>query len=103
MRIIKTINPMNSLSTVLSSIFLFTFRPNAPPAIPPTTMKIRVMTWKSGTLFVTREDKRLANWEKKMMYREFSAATLVVMEKKKKRTTRLMGPPPIPKNEERIP
>lgn len=103
MRIIKTINPMKSLSTVLSSIFLFTFRPNAPPAIPPTTMKIRVITWKSGTLLVTKEDRRLASWEKKITYREFSAATLVVIEKKKNKITRLIGPPPIPKKDERIP
>ena len=52
---------------------------------------------------VTSEDSRLAIWEKKIIYREFSAATLVVMEKKKNRTTRLIGPPPIPKKEESIP
>ena len=45
----------------------------------------------------------LAAWENRMIYREFSAAVLVSMEKKMNSTTRLIGPPPMPRNEEKIP
>ena len=77
--------------------------PAIPPPMPPITIKIRVAISKSGTLFVTMDDNKLAIWEKKIIYREFSAAIFVVIEKKKNKTTRLIGPPPMPKKEERIP
>ena len=57
----------------------------------------------SGTVRVTKLTIKLASWEKKIIYNEFSAAVFVSIEKKKNKTTRLIGPPPMPKKEDIMP
>ena len=56
--------------------------PIRPPVIPPIAMQISMGQAKSGTLPLKRVINRLAAWEYRMIYREFSAAVLVSMEKK---------------------
>ena len=65
---INIIKAMNNLSTVLDSIFLLIVRPQIPPAIPPTTIKAKMPNWNSGTLFVIKDESKLATWEKKIIY-----------------------------------
>ena len=100
---ITDIAPINNCSTIASEIFLLINLPAIPPSIPPDTINASISKENSGTLPAASVDKRLDNCEKKIIYKEFSAAVLVDMEKKKNKTIRLMGPPPIPRKEERIP
>jgi len=67
---ITTIKPMKSLSTVRSEIFLFKALPAIPQEMPPITINASITGSNSGTLLVTTEDKRLATWENKIIYKE---------------------------------
>ena len=103
MKIIEIINLTNKRSTVLSSICLETARPRIPPATPPITIARNIPKWSSGIYPEIKELSRLAICEKKIIYKEFSAASLLVIEKKKNSATRLTGPPPIPRKEDKFP
>ena len=72
----------NSRSTPLLVSFLLMLRPRVPPATPPMSMTMSTGQANSGTVFLARVLRKLAAWEKRMMYRELRAAVLVSMEKK---------------------
>ena len=66
----------------LAVILLLTLRPQIPPQIPPATIRVNTDTETGGTLPVAKLYSRLAICEKRIIYREFSAAVFVSMEKK---------------------
>ena len=76
------INPINRISTCLSSIFLLIFLPTAPPPIPPATIRTSQSHSNSGTVFVNNVVVTLVICEIKIMYKLFCAATFVDIEKK---------------------
>ena len=50
-----------------------------------------------------QEVRKLAAWEHMMIYSELAAARFVSMEKAKNKTARLMGPPPMPRKDDKRP
>ena len=95
--------PINSLLTIFSSIFLLILLPAIAPAMPKIIILKRIGQETLGTDLVITVWIRLVACEKKIMNNEFWAACLVNMEKKNWRTTILIGPPPIPKNDDKKP
>ncbi len=93
---------MKSLSTAWLSIFLLSVLPIVAPTTPKIIMRTINVQLMSGmpVILVEMKDKLC---EKKIASRELNAAVFVSMEKKKERIIRLMGPPPIPRKEEKIP
>lgn len=74
------ISPMNKRSTACSAIRRFSALPHMPPRMPPPVITIRSVTGNSGMFPVTSEERILADWEKKMIYKEHCAASFVDME-----------------------
>jgi hypothetical protein len=82
----------------------FTIRePIRPPLIPPVTMAIIKTGCTGGMLFSASISRKLAAWERKIVYREWRAVVFESMEKKYEITMILTGPPPIPKKADTIP
>ena len=59
-----TISPIKSISTLRSSIFLFTFLPQNPPRIPPAAINAKRKTEKAGTVDVKIEIKEIKDGRK---------------------------------------
>ncbi len=93
----------NRISTDFEDIRLLIFLPAKPPITPEMIITARVIKFVSGTDAEKIVKRRLAVCAKKIIYKELSAAVLVFIEKKKYKTARLIGPPPIPKKDERMP
>ena len=93
----------NRISTDFEDIRLLIFLPEKPPITPEMIITARVIKFVSGTDAEKIVKRRLAVCAKKIIYKELSAAVLVFIEKKKYKTARLIGPPPIPKKDERMP
>ena len=93
----------NKTSTALLDILLLILRPIYPPTIPEAIIIARAIKSVLGTEAEASVNIKLAVWAKKIIYNEFKAAVLVFIEKKKYKITKLIGPPPIPRNEEKIP
>jgi hypothetical protein len=51
----------------------------------------------------TNISRKLAPWERKIVYKEWRAAVFEFMDKKYEITMILIGPPPIPKKADTIP
>lgn len=93
----------NRISTDFEDIRLLIFLPAKPPITPEMIITARVIKFVSGIDAEKIVKRRLAVCAKKIIYKELSAAVLVFIEKKKYKTARLIGPPPIPKKDERMP
>ena len=93
----------NRISTDFEDMRLLIFLPAKPPITPEMIITARVIKFVSGTDAEKIVKRRLAVCAKKIIYKELSAAVLVFIEKKKYKTARLIGPPPIPKKDERMP
>ena len=103
MPMITIIKAMNKRSTMRASIFLLMTRPNTPPKIPDKIIPPNRRALICARSMVKRERTVAVICENKIIYKEFCAASFVCIVKKKYSTTKLIGPPPMPKKEEKIP
>lgn len=100
---IATSIQQNNTSTDFEDILLLILLPTKPPNMPEIIITDKVMRSVSGIDAEQAVKRRLADCAKKIIYRELSAAVFVFIEKKKYKTARLIGPPPMPRKDERTP